>query len=138
MDHLGIFNSTVLVEKNLDLRSKKHNMVVSNIANMDTPNYKPFNFVVEKELEKIMGSEEKIQVKRSHHKHLSRSGHCPAQTLSSGIDNRQVSILKGDKGIDIDKAMADLSENSILYNASVQILSKKFNALKQAIMGGSS
>ena len=39
-----------------DLRSLKHNVTVSNIANKDTPNYKAFDLVVEEELEKGNGT----------------------------------------------------------------------------------
>ena len=41
----GIFTGIIpVLEKVLDLRSMKHNSIVSNIANMDTPNYKTFDF----------------------------------------------------------------------------------------------
>ncbi|MBW1941137.1 MAG: flagellar basal body rod protein FlgB, partial [Deltaproteobacteria bacterium] len=50
MESQGIFNKTFsILEKNLDLRSIKHNLIVSNIANMDTPNYKGFDLIVEEE-----------------------------------------------------------------------------------------
>ncbi len=38
--------------------------------------------------------------------------------------------------MDIDKAMADMAENNLMYNALAQILSKKFTGLKNAIQEG--
>ena len=72
MESTGIFGGTLsLLEKVLDLRSLKHNFLVSNIANMDTPNYKPFDLVIEEEIKKAMWEKDRIDLKKSH------SGHFP-------------------------------------------------------------
>jgi flagellar basal-body rod protein FlgB len=45
--------------------------------------------------------------------------------------------LRGDGNtVDIDRSMADLAENNLLYNAAAQIIQQKFQALKSAILGG--
>ncbi len=48
MESQGIYKGTLqLLERAMDLRSTKHNVVMSNIANMDTPNYKAFDVIIE-------------------------------------------------------------------------------------------
>ena len=57
MESQGVFKGTFgVLEKAMDLRSTKHNVVMSNIANMDTPNYKAFDVIIEEEMEKSKGS----------------------------------------------------------------------------------
>jgi flagellar basal-body rod protein FlgB len=68
--------------------------------------------------------------------HLSTRG-----TLSDNVKSKAVPApqltLKGDRNsVDIDKEMANLSENSLMYNALAQILSKKFQGLKNVIQEG--
>ena len=137
MESQGLFKGTLpLLEKALDLRSLKHNVTVSNIANKDTPNYKAFDLVVEEELEKVMGSEKELGLRKS------RRGHLPGRTIggsavSLGIDNTsQLSFRRDGNTVNIDKEMAKLSENNLMYDALAQIISRKFRGLKDVIQGG--
>lgn len=126
-----IYNSTFKVlEKNLDLRLQRHNLLSSNIANMDTPNYRPFDMVIEEAFEKSNESE-KLQLNNSNAMHL-KNAHADGKD-SYGLTN---GLLKEEEKVDLDKSMSNLSENTLLYNASVQILSKKYQMIKQSISGG--
>lgn len=122
----GISDPTLsLMEKNLDLRLRKHQLIVSNIANIDTPNYKPFNIVVKDAFEKIENRSNAVKLRTSDPKHLN----------TNGYDRYKIEVIQEDP-VGIDKAMSDLAENTMIYNATAQILSKKFNLLKQSITGG--
>ena len=126
-----IYNSTFsLLEKNLDLRLKKHNLLTSNIANMDTPNYRPFDLVVEdafKQNNKI----QKLPLNNSNEFHFNT-----IQNQNEEGYNSNNAILKEEEKVDLDMSMSSLAENTLLYNASVQILSKKYQMIKQSITGG--
>ena len=42
----GLFRETISrLERSLNIRSLQHRVLSSNIANMDTPNYKPWNLL---------------------------------------------------------------------------------------------
>ena len=134
MDNLGIFDATLsALEKNLDVRSKKHNLIVSNVANMDTPHFKPFDFVVEEAMAKLLPNKADVRLKTTNSGHLSLS----SRGSDSQLTDRTLNIKQQDEEVNIDKVMSDLSQNTIVYNASVQILSKKLNLIKDAISGGS-
>ncbi|MBW2709444.1 MAG: flagellar basal body rod protein FlgB [Deltaproteobacteria bacterium] len=139
MKSQGLFEGTFpLLEKAMDLRALKHNVTVSNIANKDTPDYKAFDLVVEEELEKIMGSGKDLGLQRT------RRGHFPGKAMGGSgstvrpkIDNAlQFSTKRDGNTVNIDKEMAKLSENNLMYNALTQIISKKFRGLKDVIQGG--
>ena len=133
----GIFSNTFSVlERSLDLRSLNHRVLASNIANMDTPNYKAFELVVAEEMQRKPGSGLKIPVVRTHADHL------PGRTPSSDQVRFKPAkapdfSLRGDGNtVDIERTMGNLAENTLLYNTAIQLIAKKFSGLKNAITGG--
>ena len=125
-----IYNNTYsLLEKNLNLRQQKHNLIASNIANMDTPHYKPFNLIIEKAFDNYTTDEKQIRMKSTRDLHFKNN---------NPISRNQQACIEEEENVDIDKAMSDLSENTLLFNASAQILSKKYQMIKESIMGGKS
>jgi flagellar basal-body rod protein FlgB len=137
MESKGIFGGTIsLLEKVLDLRSMKHNLIVSNIANVDTPNYKAFDLMVEEELEKAVGEENNMGLKRTQPGHLPGNGIGLDSIRPSPVTTDPLSIKGDGNSVDIDRVMADQAKNSLMYSVSAEILSRKFMALKNAIEGG--
>jgi len=137
MEPGGIFGGTVsILEDVLDLRSVKHNLIVSNITNMDTPNYKAFDVVIDEELDRVGGAKKNVELEKSQQGHLSSTSVGP---VGYRVEPVPQSTLKGDgNSVDIERTMASLTENSLLYNALAQILSKKFQGLLNVIDGGKS
>ncbi len=133
----GLFDRTVsLMEKVLDLRSAKHNVIASNIANVDTPNYRSFDLVVEEELKKLSSPSDRMSIEKSHPRHLSNHG--------AGLNGVQYKLTesanpthRGDRNsVDLDKEMAKMTKNNIMYNALTRVIARKFQGLKSVIQGG--
>jgi len=137
MESQGIFSQTVsILEKALDLRSKKHNVIASNIANMDTPDYKAFDLIIEKELQKVTGKGNSISLNKTNKAHM-QSQRSKAGGVSVVIDDTQELSLRGDGNtVDIDKQMGNMAENTLMYKAAAQMIYSKFQGLKSAIQGG--
>ena len=137
MESRGLFKGSFqLLERAMDLRSTKHTVVMSNIANMDTPNYKAFDVMVEEELEKAKGSGYSAEIKRTHQRHLSGKHAIEGDVRPTLDKTSQVLLRRDGNTVDMDREMAKLSENNLMYNAMAQIISKKFQGLKDAIKGG--
>lgn len=136
----GLFGETVsMAARALDLRSRRHEMIISNIANADTPGYKSFDLMVEEALQKssdvTTGS---ISLKRTH------PGHMPLKPASDPVLNTYViqpeteENLRGDGNtVDMDREMSNLAANQILYKTTTRVISEKFLELKNAIKGES-
>ncbi|MEA3436150.1 MAG: flagellar basal body rod protein FlgB [Thermodesulfobacteriota bacterium] len=137
MESQRIFSQTVsILEKAMDLRSKKHNVIASNIANMDTPDYKAFDLVIEKELQKVTGKGNGISLNKTDVGHM-QSRRSKADGVSVVIDDTQGLSLRGDGNtVDIDKQMGNMAENTLMYKAAAQMIYRKFQGLKSAIQGG--
>jgi flagellar basal-body rod protein FlgB len=137
----GIFRTTIsLLEKSLNLRSMQHRVLASNIANMDTPNYKAVELDVAEEMNKNrhQGASPGIQLKRTRATHLPVSSN-PTDAVKIKIAKSPEFSLRGDGNtVDLDRTMGKLSENNLLYRTSAQLISRKFRGLKNAIKGGSS
>jgi flagellar basal-body rod protein FlgB len=103
---------------------------------MDTPNYKAVELAVEEEMKIKNDNTASIQLVRT------RPDHLPLRRNSANHVNLKAAkppkfSLRGDGNtVDLDRTMGKLAENTILYKTAAQIISQKFNGLKNAIKGG--
>ena len=135
---INLFKGTIeTLSRALDLRSRKHEMILNNVANADTPNYKPFAMNVEAVLQENRQPIATGQMEQTDDRHL--TGQPMIAETSAGRESAEDNplLLRGDRnGVDIDAEMAALAKNSLLYKASAQIVSSKFKGLKNVISGG--
>lgn len=134
----GLFRNTItLLERSLNLRSLQHRVLASNIANIDTPNYKAVELDVAEEMNAKQGLASSIQLVQT------QPGHLPLKY--SSVDHAKLKVakppefsLRGDGNtVDLDRTMGKLAANTLLYRTAAQIISQKFSGLKNAIRGGS-
>jgi flagellar basal-body rod protein FlgB len=105
-----------MVEKALNIRAFYHKVISGNIANAETPNYKEKDIDFSKELQKHMVSTGDIEVKEK-------------------VDYDGVPSLDGNT-VNAEGQIVKLSENSLLYNALVQVVVKRFSIMRYAINEG--
>ena len=132
-----IFGETIsTLEKSLHLRSLQHRALTSNIANIDTPNYKAFEVVVQEEINKDKGSTRGIQLVRTHVDHLELK-HGQRSRIKLKTLKPPAYSLRGDGNtVDVDRTMGKLAENTLLYKTAAQLISNKFKGLNNVIKGG--
>ena len=139
MNSIGLFEGTIpKLKRALDLRSLKHSSIVSNIANIDTPNYKAFELIIKEELEKRAGPGKSNNISITQHGHQPgrRSNAYSLRTRPSSTS--QFSLRRDGNTVDIDKEMSNLAKNNLLYNTTAKILYKKFQGIRNVIQGGKS
>jgi len=122
----ALFGKTIdMLSGALDFRSERHKVIASNIANIDTPNYKPKDIVFKEELKAILDNEKGVTLARTQKNHLSERSMSGSKAGFEVVDS-------GEK-VDLDKEMAKLAENNLMYNLTVEFLSRKFNGLKTVL-----
>ncbi len=135
----GLFSTTVeLLGKSIDLRSRNHNQISANMANAETPGYTPTRLSFEGELKDALQSQKKgTTLVSAHPRHIPVKGAQKSLQSVQGVLEETPAPNPGKDGnrVELEQEMAKMAENQILYNASVQILAKKFEGLKQAIKG---
>lgn len=137
MSSSHLFSETIsYLEKSLNLRSKRHRVLSANIANIDTPNYKAFDLVLEDEFKRPPGAAGNIPLKRTHDSHLPLKTEPLDRVTLKRAEAPEFSLRGDGNTVDLDKTMGDLAENTLLFKTAAQIISKKFQALKEVIKGG--
>ena len=136
----GIFNNTIgVLGKSIDLRAKSQTLISSNIANAETPNYVPKSLNFEQELQGAVKSGSKKGAPA-----ITNSRHIPLKGSADRIEAVSGKVVEtpaktpGNDGnaVEMEGEMGRMAENQIMYNASVQMLSKQFQALRDAMKVG--
>ncbi len=113
------------------LRSKRMEIIASNLANADTPNYQARDLDFRQVLAGSQGRD--LPLTGSHQRHLS--------TESSGGTGELLyrqpyqPSLDGNT-VETEVEQASFAENSLQYQASVMFLSGRISGIKYAIRGG--
>jgi flagellar basal-body rod protein FlgB len=135
----GLFSTTVeLLGKNIDLRARNQNLISSNVANAETPNYVPKSLAFEEELQGALKGGGKGTAAITNGRHMPLKG---ASSRLQSVTGRIVETPaktpgKDGNAVEIENEMGRMMENQIMYNASVQMLAKKFEGLKIALREG--
>ena len=136
---VNLFGGTVsTLSRSLDLRARNHELILNNVANADTPNYKPFSMNVEEALQKDAPTAVSTQLKQTDGQHLPGAPIPEDLSATAALSADDPLLFRGDRnGVDIDREMTALAKNSLLYKASAQLVASKFSGLKHVITGGS-
>lgn len=136
----GLFSTTVeLLGKNIDLRARNQNLIASNIANAETPNYTPKSLAFEEELQgalKGTGSGRTTSTTNSRHIPPKGTGGRLQSVTGRVVETPAVTPGKDGNAVELENEMGRMMENQVMFNASVQILAKKFEGLKSALREG--
>lgn len=122
-----------VLSKALDLRTQRHQVLASNIANADTPNYKARDFEFKSAMQNALsgradaGALSMAVTSRSHQVGSGQSGSAPLQYRSetqSAVDGNTV---------DMDVERAQITDNALQYQILTQLISNKFQGLRSAM-----
>lgn len=120
----SLFGKTIdLLSNMLDYQAARHKVIVSNIANIGTPDYKLKDISFEKTLMETMHAGKSVQMTKTHNKHLNPE-----------LEKRgNYKAVATGETVNIDKAMTDLAENNLRYNLSAELLLRKFSGLNTVL-----
>ncbi|MFV0371264.1 MAG: flagellar basal body rod protein FlgB [Azonexus sp.] len=127
--HVGVYNQA------LDLRAQRHQVLASNIANADTPNYKARDFDFAGAMQQAMGGrigESGLDMARTNKGHLAGEAgmgfpHLQYRTeTQSSVDGNTVNM---------DVERNQIADNAIQYQILTQLIGDKFKGLRTAMSG---
>lgn len=115
-----LFGKTMnLLSGMLDYRSSRHKVIVSNVANIDTEGFKPSEVSFKQEL----GKANTVRLTTTDPRHIGR--------MENGVGPLEVTT--SDENVQIDTEMVNLSENQLMYNMTVEMLSRKFRGINTVL-----
>ena len=126
-----------LMEKALDYRSMRQDMIASNIANADTPFYKPRDIrfedtLVQKQKEIFADSSNTLAMAQTSGMHLEAQKE--QDTSKAKLFYRDGHMARNDgNSVDIDVETTEMSKNSTMYNALIASIKKDAALFKSVI-----
>ncbi len=128
----NIFDKTMgALNRSIDLRLNRQNIINSNIANAETPGYKAKVVDFEDALAKAIATDERFA--------KTNPGAITDQigaVKPNVYDNPDINITNDGNTVDMEKEMSALAENTVLYKAAVQLINKKLAQMKYAVTEG--
>jgi flagellar basal-body rod protein FlgB len=118
----------------LRVRSQRAEMLASNLANADTPNYKARDLDFQSAMKMAMDSQSPSSLKATNSKHFSTQVN--SLSMSPAVQYRSVmqDSLDGNT-VDTQVEQSQFMENAVQYQASLEFLGGKFTSLRKAIKG---
>ena len=130
--------TSALLSQALDLRSERHRAITGNIANQDTPGYKSVEVDFTQALKNATAGDSAghVALAVTHPSHIALGGALPDFRSGAVVSTVERSNRLDGNSVNAEMEMAKLAENTLLYNATTQILGARFKALKSAVRGG--
>ncbi len=135
-----ISKAHALMDSALDYRAARQDMIAGNIANVDTPFYRPrdisFEQVLAKKSDEIYGNKPKeLQMAKTDGAHLDSIQN--SSYLKPSIFFRDGHLARNDgNSVDLDVETTELSKNSTMYNA-IAAAKKKYTGIYKSVIDAS-
>ncbi|MCS7052156.1 MAG: flagellar basal body rod protein FlgB [Ignavibacterium sp.] len=119
-----------LLEKFIDFCAERNKVISNNIANIGTENYRR----QEISFDKVLGEElnSKIKTTRERHIKFNMIEDDPYSVQSEKIKE----YTSGVNNVDIEKEMADLAENTLLFKFTSKKIGDYYRGIQNVIKGG--
>lgn len=131
-----LFNKTMSVlEQGLNAASLRNTVIANNLANVETPGYKRSDVVFEEELRKALSPNNSFTGFRTNEKHIPIGSPSVINVSPQTVIEKDTTMRNDGNNVDIDREMAALAKNEIMYQAIVQELNGEYQKLKSAIAG---
>lgn len=144
--------TTQVMTKAMDGLSKRHQAIASNLANVETPNYRRRDVNFEGALNNAIqtsksGGSQLRQASNDQSMALktTREGHIAIGQTESSVDNVEPEISEAHdqkyrndgNSVDVENEMAQLAKNTQRYVALTNMQSRNLKSLRSVISGGS-
>jgi flagellar basal-body rod protein FlgB len=118
-------NSFYLLESLIHFTNKRHKVLASNIANIDTPDFRAKDLRFSK-----VFNEEVLGLTDTHERHISSQ----SEKLKKDTTVLETNLLWADRNnVELDIEMAKMTENALLNQAGIKLLSTKIRMFKDAV-----
>jgi flagellar basal-body rod protein FlgB len=123
-----------LLDRVMDLRLQRQNIVAGNLANLSNPAYKARRLEFEEELQAELRLDGSGDMTRTHERHMPVKGEVGYKP--NFYKEYEVKVIQGEDSVDLDKEMAIQSKNTLLYITLAEVMRKSFSGMEEVITKG--
>lgn len=125
----NIFNA---LENAIGVAYWRHNVISSNMSNLETPGYKPKDIDFKAAMAQAIGSESQISLSKTN------VGHIDSYTNSEQeVETfEEEAEWNGVNWVSIDKMMNKMTENNLIYKTAAETMLRKISLIKEVIREG--
>ena len=132
-----IFDKTTdALAASMAFRDLRHKVTAANVANAETPGYKAKKMDFEDALARALDLEGFGAQAASSPDHFAMGTGSISRAKADVYDNPEGNVTNDGNTVDLEREMAGLQENSILYKAALRLISKKLGTLAYAATEG--
>lgn len=113
-----------LLQRIIQQAAERHKVLASNIANVDTPNYRAKDI----KFDQVLGKE--LGLAATDPKHITTA---PAAGAPGPVSAEDSQPWADQNNVELDLEVAKMTENGMFYEAGVTLLAKKIQMFKNAI-----
>ena len=117
-----------MMQKHLDLSTQRQSLIASNISNIDTPGYKTVDLDFQKELKAAMEAQN-ARIEVTHPLHIAPS----KEAVGTPIQVENLPMRNDLNNVSIDREMAVIASNHLMFSFVVDRIAGKFRTLKSVI-----
>ncbi|MBT9172554.1 MAG: Flagellar basal body rod protein FlgB [Syntrophomonadaceae bacterium] len=123
------------LHKGLDAAAKRQRVTSHNLANLNTPNFKRSEVSFEAQLRNSLAGSGRLTLEVTHPRHIGRQAAVDEVRPRVLRDNSTTMRADGNN-VDVDREMAALASNQLMYNAMAQLVNEKYGLLRYVIHEG--
>ena len=112
----------------INMRLLKQNVINSNIANAETPGFHAKKLDFEEALKRALDLSTVLD--------RNEIDSAVKNVRADIYDNPDVNVSNDGNTVDLEREMASLAENTVLYKAAVQLINRKLGTMKYAVTEG--
>lgn len=132
-----LFDKTIQgLSSSINFRLLRNNVTSANIANAETPGYKAKKVDFEQALSRALDIDGLSKIEGTKEQHFPVGSGGFSHLKADVYDNPEGNITNDKNTVDLEREMATLAENTILYKAAIQLINKKLGALKYSVTEG--
>ena len=131
-DSLEVYSAAI------NLRTQRHQVLASNVANADTPNFKARDFDFQQAMQKAMANiptPGNLSMATTSAGHIAGAAGAPATNLQY---RASVQGAVDGNTVDMDVERSQLADNAIQYQILTQLISDEFKGMRTALSSNNS
>jgi flagellar basal-body rod protein FlgB len=123
---------TDLLFQNLSYRGDKQKVIASNIANLNTPEYKTKDLTFDNHLQKIKKSDE-LMLNVTHKNHIAFDMEQKTSSKPQMVEVKGLEEQNDGNNVNLDQQMSEMSKNAVMYDAITNSIKKDSRWFKMMV-----